>query len=347
MKSISRGERLGRTVANQHRLKPQKYAVALSFAGDDRPFAEAVASGLQEQGIAVFYDRFEEHELWGRNLHEALRDVYTRECRYCVLILSPAYLSRMWPIFERRQIIDRMATEHGQDAVLPVRLNGFQDEVPGLSGGVGYLSVSKEEHLRVVDALLRKLGEPGYEVDSAEAYYRALKMIKDRQRGVLAYDRIYTSIEVIKSRFKSLIPGEVLNWLGHEFYWKRESGHSLLMLAKNDALDEHKQKGLVNICQFDAPATWVGCGRWQVMWPDTKKKDRRSPNRKSDSSEKSSDFGSEILLLLYLYSENSEQLSCLMENEEASAAFLGGIHLNSENADDFYSAAEERFADLR
>src|SRR5262249_11512508 len=148
---------------NQDERKSRKYAVALSFAGTDRPFAHAIAAGLRKQGIPLFYDRFEEHELWGRNLHEVLREVYTGECRYCVLLLSPAYLARMWPIFERRQIIDRMATEHGQGAVLPVRLGGFQDDIPGLSGGIGYLSVSAREHQRVVDALLRKLGEPGYE----------------------------------------------------------------------------------------------------------------------------------------------------------------------------------------
>ena len=325
--------------------RQQKYAVALSFAGTERAFAHSIAAGIRKEGIAVFYDRFEEHELWGRNLHETLRQVYTRDCRYCLVILSPAYLSRMWPIFERRQIIDRMATEHGQDAVLPIRLDGFKDEVPGLSDGIGYLSVSTSEHQRVVNTLLKKLGEPGYEVDSSEAYSRALQMIQNRQRGLLTYDRIFTSIEVIKSRFKALIDGAIHGWLGHEFYWQRKSGEPLILLAKNDSLEE--KKGLVSICKFEAPDAWIGCGRWSIKWPNTKK--RRHPTRTGgdSSSTDDSDTGSELLLLLYLHSENPKQLGSLINSDDAGAAFLGGIHLNVANADDFYSLAEERYHDLR
>ena len=41
-----------------------KYEVALSFAGEDRSFAETVAEGLREHGIAVFYDNYEPEQLW-------------------------------------------------------------------------------------------------------------------------------------------------------------------------------------------------------------------------------------------------------------------------------------------
>ena len=47
----------------RHRLRPkrvvEKYDVALSFAGEDREYVEAVAQGLKNAGISVFYDRFE------------------------------------------------------------------------------------------------------------------------------------------------------------------------------------------------------------------------------------------------------------------------------------------------
>ena len=35
-----------------------KYEVALSFAGENRVFAEAIADGLRKHGVAVFYDDF-------------------------------------------------------------------------------------------------------------------------------------------------------------------------------------------------------------------------------------------------------------------------------------------------
>ena len=52
-----------------------KYDVALSFAGEDREYVDAVASHLQEAGVRVFYDRFEETKLWGKNLYDHLSDI--------------------------------------------------------------------------------------------------------------------------------------------------------------------------------------------------------------------------------------------------------------------------------
>lgn len=40
-----------------------EYDICLSFAGDNRDFVEAVARGLRERGIRVFYDDYETVEL--------------------------------------------------------------------------------------------------------------------------------------------------------------------------------------------------------------------------------------------------------------------------------------------
>lgn len=46
-----------------------KYDVALSFAGEDRKYVEAVAVELKKLGIQVFYDKFETTDLWGKDLY--------------------------------------------------------------------------------------------------------------------------------------------------------------------------------------------------------------------------------------------------------------------------------------
>lgn len=46
------------------------YDVALSFAGEDREYVEEVAIVLKRFGVRVFYDKFEETELWGKNLFD-------------------------------------------------------------------------------------------------------------------------------------------------------------------------------------------------------------------------------------------------------------------------------------
>ena len=49
-----------------------KYHVALSFAGEDRTYVEKVALQLQAEGVDVFYDKFEEADLWGKDLYTHL-----------------------------------------------------------------------------------------------------------------------------------------------------------------------------------------------------------------------------------------------------------------------------------
>ncbi len=56
-----------------------KYQVALSFAGEQRPYVEEVAHHLAARGIAVFYDEFERVRLWGQNLAEAFHKAFERQ----------------------------------------------------------------------------------------------------------------------------------------------------------------------------------------------------------------------------------------------------------------------------
>jgi hypothetical protein len=51
------------------------FDVALSFAGEDRNLAEKLAELLRAHGIQVFYDRYEQATLWGKDLYEHLADV--------------------------------------------------------------------------------------------------------------------------------------------------------------------------------------------------------------------------------------------------------------------------------
>ena len=73
----------------------KKYSVALSFSGKDRNLAEEIAFGLKSNNVEVFYDGYEEHDLWGKDLYETLRKIYVRECRYIIMIITKSYLTRM------------------------------------------------------------------------------------------------------------------------------------------------------------------------------------------------------------------------------------------------------------
>ena len=134
-----------------------KYDVALSFAGENRDFAEAVATMLRSQNVEVFYDEFNAVELWGEDLPAKFREVYFTDSRYCLIILSDHYIEKMWPIQELRNAIEKSIQEKGGAYILPVRLDGFSSEVPGLSNTIGYITVSSNEPEKVVVYFLKKI----------------------------------------------------------------------------------------------------------------------------------------------------------------------------------------------
>ena len=65
----------------------------------------------------------------------------------------------MWTMFERQQAIERLLTQRGDTYILPVRLDGFRAEVPGLSNLIGYLSVRNDEPKKVTASFLHKIGK--------------------------------------------------------------------------------------------------------------------------------------------------------------------------------------------
>lgn len=65
-----------------------KYHVALSFAGEDRKYVDQVADYLREHGVDVFYDKFEETKLWGKDLYTYLVDIYQNKALYTVMFVS-------------------------------------------------------------------------------------------------------------------------------------------------------------------------------------------------------------------------------------------------------------------
>jgi hypothetical protein len=83
--------------SNQH----YDYDVALSFAGEDREYAEALAEALKRHGMKVFYDRYEKSTLWGKNLYTHLSDLYQNQARYCVIFVSRYYATKVWTTRER------------------------------------------------------------------------------------------------------------------------------------------------------------------------------------------------------------------------------------------------------
>jgi serine/threonine protein kinase len=117
------------------------YDVAISFAGEDRSLARSLTSALREKNARVFYDEDQAADIWGKNLADYLPEVYRRDARFCIILVSKHYASKAWPNHERRAALDRAIREFDRDYILPIRLD--DTNLPGLSESTAYVSASK------------------------------------------------------------------------------------------------------------------------------------------------------------------------------------------------------------
>lgn len=135
--------------------KEYDYDVCFSFAGEDREYVSNVAEALRNKGIRVFYDEYEEVELWGKDLYVHLDDVYKNAARYCVLFISDNYSKKLWTNHERQSAQER-AFKENTEYILPAR---FDDTpIPGLRDTVGYIDISQKAPDKFSELIIKKVG---------------------------------------------------------------------------------------------------------------------------------------------------------------------------------------------
>ena len=148
-----------------------EYDVCLSFAGEQREYVQQVAHVLQGQGVKVFYDGYEEADLWGKDLYEHLALVYSKKARYCNLFASKDYADKVWTSHERENAQARALQSKGE-YLLPAR---FDDtEIPGVRPTIGYVDLNKKSPEQLAELFVRKLS-PG-----ADSTDNLAQLISDR-----------------------------------------------------------------------------------------------------------------------------------------------------------------------
>jgi NTP pyrophosphatase (non-canonical NTP hydrolase) len=142
------------------------YDVAISFAGEDRPQAEELASALQKLAIRVFYDRDEKADLWGKDLYAYLTDLYRNRARFCIMLISEHYASKLWTTQERRAMQEHALRQDGE-YILPIRLD--DTEIPGLLSTTAYLCWPPETAGSIADAVQLKLNQIAHSAAGPQA----------------------------------------------------------------------------------------------------------------------------------------------------------------------------------
>lgn len=130
------------------------YDVCLSFAGEDRPYVEAVAESLRRHGIRSFYDFYEEVSLWGKDLYQHLDEVYRNRAQFCVLFISDAYARKLWTKHELRSAQARAFEEH-QEYILPARFDST--ELPGVPPTIAYVDLQQKKPAEFAELIVQKI----------------------------------------------------------------------------------------------------------------------------------------------------------------------------------------------
>jgi hypothetical protein len=137
-----------------------RYDFALSFAGSDRPVAEAIFEALQERELECFYDRNEQHRILAEDIEQYLLPIYQSEARFVIALLGPDYPKRIWTRFEAEAFRERLP----EGAVIPIWFTtapvGMFDESSRIGGYTldpgGDMIAQVNE---IVDLCVRKLNE--------------------------------------------------------------------------------------------------------------------------------------------------------------------------------------------
>ena len=154
-----------------------KYDITFSFAEEDRKIIEPIAIALKEQGVKIFYDKFEKASLWGCNLFDYLHNLYSEQTRYVAIFISKSYVEKDWTRLER-QVSQSKALKSKEPFILPVMLEKVK--VPGFSETVLSLDYKEEGQDKIVQFILKKL-----DVSNRKTYPEVPEITKNIETNIL------------------------------------------------------------------------------------------------------------------------------------------------------------------
>ncbi|MCF3960801.1 TIR domain-containing protein [Streptomyces fuscigenes] len=140
----------------------ESYDFALSFAGEDRAFAESLRDALEDLGHTVFYDMAEQHRFLGQDVETYMGPIYASGSRFVIAVLGEMYGTKRWPLFEVGMYTSRFA----DGEVIPIWSSKIPPSATDPVRGLGYLTFAPD----------------GNAVSQATEHAAVLtKMLKDRQ----------------------------------------------------------------------------------------------------------------------------------------------------------------------
>ena len=125
-----------------------KYDIAVSFVDEDRPIVEEFVNALAENDISVFYDSWEQAQLWSK-------DLYQQAAQYCVIFISETYLKKAFTKHEQRSA-QAKAFQQNSEYIFPIKLD--DTELPELPSTIAHMDLRQTSIKEIANILLKKIG---------------------------------------------------------------------------------------------------------------------------------------------------------------------------------------------
>ena len=237
---------------SMRRRRPPTYEfdAALSFAGEDREPAEALAIALRDKGYSIFYDKHREADLWGKRTEE-YDHIYGSRTRFVIPFVSADYKRKDWTQYEFG-VARREAAHRAGEFILPIRVDDTR--LLGLPDETNYLSLQDLTVEEIAATFEQKYRKVFGGIPTGTAPQR--KTQKDQRQVTLlsrqtrqALGLVATAIlPLTASEFKRLFPdfnwASVFRTLSRRGLIKRSAGRVIVRQAAKRAFTADQSEDL-------------------------------------------------------------------------------------------------------
>lgn len=141
-----------------------KYDIAISYSREDAALATELAYILRKCKVRVFFEEFDQINLWSKNLHIELSQVY-RDRSFCVIaLISNSYRNKDWTMFELKSALEQNKVPI-TDYILPVKVDNTK--IPLIPSEISYLEANNSP-LELAIKTLTKLELKGVTIDRSD-----------------------------------------------------------------------------------------------------------------------------------------------------------------------------------
>lgn len=140
-----------------------KYQIGISYASEQKALAERIYNLLSNKGIIVFFAEKEESNFLTKNIYNQLINIYEKECKYIVAIISKEYIDKEYTNQELSVALER--TKNGERCLIPIYTS--TERHPKIGKDDYYIDYTKKNELEIVNDIVRFLNNNQIEKDSS------------------------------------------------------------------------------------------------------------------------------------------------------------------------------------